>query len=96
MIRLPKFETLLANLPRSFDPPLSRTHILIQARSQEFAMGGGEGLVWMLEITSNDLDPDFDRSSLRLSRFFCPNLDDLPLPKKNLEKVFLYKCTSGP
>ena len=46
-----------------------------QARSQEFSMG--EGLFWKLGATSNDLDPDFDWSSLRLRRFFCPNFDDL-------------------
>ena len=42
-------------------------------------MGGG--VFWRLEATSNDLDPDFDRSSLRLSRFFCPNLDDFQKKK---------------
>ena len=43
----------------------------------------GEGLFRRLETTSNELDPDFGRSSLRLSRFVCPKLGDL---KK--EKVF--------
>ena len=38
-----------------------------QACSQEFAMGG---LFWELETTANDLDPDFDQSSIRLRRFF--------------------------
>ena len=33
----------------------------LQARSQEFAMGGWR-LFWRLETTSNDLDPHFDRS----------------------------------
>ena len=40
------------------------------------------GLFWRLEATSNDLDPDFNRSSLRLSQFFCPNLCDLQKKKK--------------
>ena len=39
-----------------------------QARSHEFAMGGG--VFWRLETTSNDLDPDFGWSSNRLSHFF--------------------------
>ena len=47
---------------------------------QEFAMGGE--LFWRLEAPSNDLDPDLDRSSLRLSRLFCPNLGDLKKKKK--------------
>ena len=38
---------------------------------------GGRGLFRRLETTSNDLDPDFDRPSLRLRRFFCPNFGDL-------------------
>ena len=42
-----------------------------QARSQEFALGGG-GLFWILDETSNDLDPDFNRSLIGLSRFFRP------------------------
>ena len=29
------------------------------------------GLLWKLETTANDLDPDFDRSLIRLRRFFC-------------------------
>ena len=57
-----------------------------QARSQEFAM---EGVVLGVETTSNDLDPDFGRSSLGLSRFFCPNSGDL-------KKGFLVEITSGP
>ena len=31
----------------------------------------------MLGTTSNDLDPDFDQSSIELSRFLCPNTGDL-------------------
>ena len=40
-----------------------------QARSQEFALGGGGRLLWRLEKVSNNLDPDFNRSLIRLSRF---------------------------
>ena len=43
-------------------------------RSQKIEM---RGLFKRLEATSNDLDPDFDQSSLRLSRFLCPKLGDL-------------------
>ena len=43
------------------------------------------GLFWSLETTSNNLDPDFDWSSIKLSRFLCPNLDDL---QKNTKKVY--------
>ena len=50
-----------------------------------------------LETTSNDLDTDFSRSSLRLSRFFGPNLGDLPPPKKKIfsetETQFLWSNT---
>ena len=42
------------------------------------------GLFCRLEAPSNDLDPDFDRSLLRLSRLFCPNLGDLKKKKKGL------------
>ena len=61
-----------------------------QACSQEFAMG--ERGVWKLETTSNDLDPDFDQSSIRLSRFFCQNFGDFQ--KKvftEIETVFFLK-----
>ena len=34
--------------------------------------------IWSLETTSNDLDTDFARSSITLSRFLCPNLGDPP------------------
>ena len=34
----------------------------------------GGGRFWRLETTSNDFDPDFDQSSFRLSRFFCPKI----------------------
>ena len=42
------------------------------------------GLFWRLETTSNDLDPEFDRSSLRLSRFFCPNFGDFQKKRSSL------------
>ena len=38
-----------------------------QARSREFAL---RGLFWILEKPSNDLDPDFNRALISLSRFF--------------------------
>ena len=38
---------------------------------------GGGGLIQRLETTSNDLIPDFDLFSRRLSRFYSPNLGDL-------------------
>ena len=41
---------------------------LEQARSQEFALGGG--LFWIVEKMLNDLDPDFTQSLISLSRFF--------------------------
>ena len=46
----------------------------------------GGGLFWRLETTSNDLDADFDRSSTRLSWFFCPSLGDLQQNKKKKKK----------
>ena len=39
-----------------------------QARSQEFALGGG--LFWILKKASNDLDPDFYRCLISLSWFY--------------------------
>ena len=59
------------------------------------------GLFWRLEATSNDLDPDFNRSSLRLSQFFCPNLGDLQKKKQKKNglqpgSVCLVVITSGP
>ena len=45
--------------------------IFTQARSQEFALGGG--LLWRLEKTSKDFDPDFNPGLIRLSRFFRQN-----------------------
>ena len=45
------------------------------------------GLIQRLETTSNDLIPDFDRFSRRLSRFYSPNLGDLQ--KKRLQFFFL-------
>ena len=50
-----------------------------QARSQDFAVCGG--VFWRLETTSNYLDLDFDRSSIKLSRFLSPNVGDLPQKK---------------
>ena len=44
------------------------------------------GLIQRLETTSNDLIPDFDRFSRRLSRFYSPNLGDLQ--KKRSSKIF--------
>ena len=49
-------------------------------------MGGGRGL----ETTSNNLDPDFGWSSLKLSWFFCPNFSYL-----QNKKGFLVELTSG-
>ena len=43
-------------------------------------------LIQRLETTSNDLIPDFDRFSRRLSRFYSPNLGDLQ--KKRFSKFF--------
>ena len=56
------------------------------------------GLFWRLKTISNDLDPDFDRSSIRLSRFFCRNLGDLQKKKfsARLQPSFLVQITSGP
>ena len=53
--------------------------------SQEFAVGWG--IIQRLETTSNDLIPDFDRFSCRLSRFYSPNLGDLQ--KQRSSKFFL-------
>ena len=55
---------------------IAKQKCAFQVRSQEFAVGEGV-LFWRLETTSKHLDPDFDWSSLRLIRFFCPNLGDL-------------------
>ena len=43
------------------------------------------GVFWRLETTSNDLDLDFDRDSIELSRFLSPNIGDL-LQKKGIHK----------
>ena len=64
--------------PRPRADPLEAKDRNAQARSQEFEMGG---LFWRLEATSNDLDPGFNRSSLRLSPFFCPNFKKVILKK---------------
>ena len=45
-----------------------------QARNQEYALGG---LIWRLEKTSKNLDPDFKWALIRLSRFFRPKCGDL-------------------
>ena len=37
----------------------------------------GEGLFWIVEKTSNNLDPDFNRSWISSSRFFRPKSGDL-------------------
>ena len=48
--------------------------ILICCQTRLVAMNlQWRGVFWRLETTSNDLDPDFDRSSIRLSRCFSPN-----------------------
>ena len=39
------------------------------------------GVFWRLEATSNDLDLDFNRSSIELSRFLSPNIGDLQQKK---------------
>ena len=52
----------------------------IQALSHEFAIGE---LFRRQGATSNDLNPEFDRPSLRLIQLFCPNFSDLK--KKNLQ-----------
>ena len=43
------------------------------------------GVFWRLETTSNDLDLDFDRDSIELSRFLSPNIGDF-LQKKGIHK----------
>ena len=48
-------------------------HVLRQVRSQKFAEVVGA----ILETISNNLDPNFDWSSLRFGRLFFPNLGDL-------------------
>ena len=42
----------------------------------------GGGVFWRLETTSNDLDLEFDRSSIDLSWFLSPNIGDLQQTKK--------------
>ena len=56
--------------------------------------GGGGGLFWRLKAPSNDLDPDFDRSSLRLCRLFCPYLGDLKKKKKKKRKKIFTQIES--
>ena len=50
--------------PSGFHSSISKNIKLMQARSQGFAMEVGR-LFWKLETTSNDLEPDFDQSSIR-------------------------------
>ena len=59
-----------------------------QARSQEFAMWGG--VFWRLETTSDDLDLDFDRDSIELSRFLSSNIGDLLQKKRYPQKLGLF------
>ena len=55
-----------------------------QSHNQEFALGGRRGgLFWILEKTSNNLDPDLNRSLIRLSRDSRPKWSDLQKKKKN-------------
>ena len=49
------------------------------------------GVFWRLEATSNDLDLDFNRSLIELSRFLSPNIGDLQQKKRyppNLGRFF--------
>ena len=46
----------------------------------------------MLETTSNNLDPDFDWSSLRFGRLFFPNLGDLKKKKRSSLKLRQFFC----
>ena len=52
-------------------------------------MGGG-GVFWRLETTSNDLDLDFDRDSIELSRFLSSNIGDLLQKKRYPQKLGLF------
>ena len=60
----------------------------LKVRSQEFAW---RGLFWSLETSSHDIDPDFDGSLNRLSRFFFPNEGDLQ-KKKGLHQNWVVFC----
>ena len=42
------------------------------------------GLIQRLETTPNDLIPDFDQFSRRLSRFYSPNLGDLQTKRSSI------------
>ena len=44
----------------------------------------GGRLIQRLETTSNDLIPDFDRFSRRLSRFYSPNLGDFQKQRSSI------------
>ena len=50
----------------------------------------GGGVFWRLETTSNDLDLDFDRDSIELSRFLSPNIGDLLQKKRYPQKLGLF------
>ena len=50
------------------------------------------GVFWRLETTSNDLDLDFDRSSIELSRFLSPNIGDLLQKKRYPPKLGRFFC----
>ena len=53
------------------------------------------GVLRKLETTSNNLDPDFDRSSIRLSRILCRNIGDLHKKKVfSQAKIQFFKSKS--
>ena len=56
------------------------------------------GLFWIPEKTLNDLDPDFDRSFIRLSRYYRPKCSDLQKKKvfTEIETVFPAEIRSPP
>ena len=58
---------------------------------QNFFVSLASSLVFSTPPLSNSLDPDFGRSSLRLSRFFSPNLDDLKKKGSSL-RLSRYFC----
>ena len=51
---------------KKFNSDMKATSYIGQARSLGFALGG---LLWILEKTLNDLDPDFNRALIILSGF---------------------------
>ena len=56
------------------------------------------GLFWIPEKTLNDLDPDFDRSFIRLSRYCRPKCSDLQKKRSSpkLRRFFLPKLGVPP